>query len=53
MKRLKWHGILLKNRTHATILSKLQTLASKFENFQVHDNETIEGFNVKTCDIAN
>ncbi|KAI3443710.1 hypothetical protein Pfo_000375 [Paulownia fortunei] len=34
-------------------LSKLQMLASRFEDLRMEDNETIADFNAKLCDIAN
>ncbi|KAI3453478.1 hypothetical protein Pfo_010141 [Paulownia fortunei] len=34
-------------------MSKLQILATRFENLRMEENETIVKFNVKLCDIAN
>lgn len=34
-------------------LSKLQILASKFEDLQMHEDETIANLNTKLCDITN
>ncbi|KAI3444057.1 hypothetical protein Pfo_000722 [Paulownia fortunei] len=39
--------------TASVSLSKLQMLASRFEDLRMEDNETIADFNAKLCDIAN
>ncbi|KAI3450426.1 hypothetical protein Pfo_007091 [Paulownia fortunei] len=39
--------------TTSVRLSKLQMLASRFEDLRMEDNETIVDFNAKLCDIAN
>ena len=48
--------IILQNAHKGTSLvkiSKLQMLASRFENLRMMKNETISDFNFKFCDIAN
>ena len=48
--------IILQNAhegTPSVKISKLQMLASRFEDLRMMENETISDFNSKLCDIAN